>query len=342
MNPSTFGLTPVLSGRISLPGLGFGGAALGGMFSSVDTDQATATISAAFDAGMTYVDTAPYYGFGRSERAVGDTIRNRDYILSTKVGRLLEAGALRNAAEFGWPDALPFHPVYDYTYDGVMRSFAASQHRLGLDRIDILYVHDIGALTHGADDAAHFEALRKGGYRALAELRDSGQIKAIGIGVNEVEICRRALAIGEWDVFLLAGRYTLLEQEPLTDLFPECLASGTSIVIGGPFNSGILVGGDTFDYGKTPVSVRERVASLRQVSGRFDVPLPAAALQFPLGHPAVISVIPGLRSTEKLNATLAWANTDIPAEYWAALKEEGLLLAEAPVPIGNPFQQAIT
>ena len=325
MSAPAFGLTPILSGRISLPSLGFGGAALGGMFSSVDTDQATATLSAAFDAGMTYVDSAPYYGFGRSERAVGDAIRGRNYILSTKVGRLLEAGAIENAADFGWPDALRFHPVFDYTYDGVMRSFAASQQRLGLARIDILYVHDIGALTHGADDASHFEALRDGGYRALSELRAAGQIKAIGLGVNEADICRRALDIGDWDIFLLAGRYTLLEQEPLKDLFPECLAANTSIVIGGPFNSGILVGGDTFDYGKAPVAVRERVASLRQVSDRLDVPLPAAALQFPLGHPAVISVIPGLRSTAELNATLAWAKTDIPAEYWMALKEEGLL-----------------
>ncbi|OUS07382.1 pyridoxal 4-dehydrogenase [Rhodobacterales bacterium 52_120_T64] len=329
----------VKSCGLSLPTLGFGGAALGGLFSAVDHAASQATLSSAFDAGLTYIDTAPFYGFGRSERLVGDMLRGKGYSLSTKVGRLLRPGALPNPADMGWPDALPFHPEYDYTYDGIMRSFEDSQQRLGLDRIDILYVHDIGEVTHGANNKRHFEDLKSDGHRALEELRNSGVIKAIGLGVNEAEVCRQALNIGDWDVFLLAGRYTLLEQGPLDDLFPECEAAGTSIVIGGPYNSGILVGGNTWDYGAIPPDVRARVDALKQVSAEFDVPLPAAALQFPLGHLAVTSVIPGLRSIEELDATLNWAGATIPPEYWVALKSQGLLHENAPLPAGNPFKK---
>lgn len=323
--------------RLRLPCLGFGGAALGGLFSAVDPDAAKSTLQMAYGAGLTYVDTAPFYGFGRSERAVGDVLRGRDYILSTKVGRLLRPGAVADPAAMGWPDALPFHPEFDYSYDGIMRSFEDSLQRLGLSRIDILYVHDIGRETHGDDNSGHFADLEKGGYRALDELRKNGDISAIGLGVNEAEICSKALKIGDWDVFLLAGRYTLLEQEPLNDLLPECQAAGTSIVIGGPYNSGVLVGGDTWNYGAIPENVRTRVAALKQVCDQFNVPLAAAALQFPLAHPVVASVIPGLRSDAELQATLAWAKTEIPPEFWAALKQDRLIHSDAPTPCGNPF-----
>lgn len=173
--------------------LGIGGAPLGGNFANVDRGDAIGVVSTAFDAGLKYVDTAPYYGFGRSERAVGDAIRGRDYTLSTKVGRLLVPGAHPNPSEDGMNDPLPFHPVYDYTYDGVMRSFEASQHRLGLDRIDILLAHDIGEDQHVAEkNARHFADLSNGGYRAMDELRSGGQVKAIGLGVNESAICMAA------------------------------------------------------------------------------------------------------------------------------------------------------
>ena len=324
---------------LTVPTLGFGGAPLGGLFDAVSKAQAEATLREAFKAGMTYVDTAPFYGFGNSERRVGDLLRRQNYVLSTKVGRLLRPGLPDNPAAMGWPDPLPFHPVFDYSHDGIRRSFEDSLQRLGLDRIDILYVHDIGTVTHGDDNAGHWRDLERGGYRALDELRSEGRVRAIGLGVNESAVCLDALGIGDWDVFLLAGRYTLLEQAPLEDLLPACEAAGTSLVIGGPFNSGVLAGGDTWDYGTVPVEVRTRVAALSACCSEYGVPLPAAALQFPLAHPAVASVIPGLRSPAELADTLSWTGHAIPPAFWAALKDGGLVHQDAPLPDGNPFEE---
>lgn len=322
---------------LHLPTLGFGGAPLGGLFDAVDGDEATATLETAMDSGVTYIDTAPFYGFGRSERRVGDVLRGRDYVLSTKVGRRLEVGAAPDPAALGWPDALPFHPVFDYSYDGIMRSFEDSTQRLGLDKIDILYVHDIGRVTHGEANEQHFKTLAESGYRALEELRNTGRVKAIGLGVNEADICLDAMNIGQWDVFLLAGRYTLLEQGPLADLLPACLENNVSIVVGGPFNSGILVGGDTWDYGQAPPHIIERVRKLSGICQEFGVPLPAAALQFPLGHPSVISVVPGLRNRQELMDTLRWVSHEIPQAFWTRLRDQGLLASGAPVSNPSPF-----
>src|SRR6184192_81353 len=267
--------------------LGLGTATLGGTRIAVSRAEAEAIVRAAWDAGVRYVDTAPYYGLGQAERAVGDALRaeSRDeWVLSTKVGRVLrprlsspDGGAQR--------PAMPFEPVYDYSRDGIMRSFEDSLQRLGLARIDILYVHDIGTYQHGP--GAHpglMRTLRDSGYRALEELRRSGAVQAIGIGVNEKEVLLEALEWGEWDAFLLAGRYTLLEQAPLDDLMPKCLARGTSIVVGGPLNSGILAGRDTWNYRTAPAEVVARVDAIRAVCDRHGVPLAAAALQFPLAH----------------------------------------------------------
>lgn len=324
---------------LHVPTLGFGGAPLGGLFDAVDDTDASQALVAAFHNGMTYVDTAPYYGFGRSERRVGDMLRGQDYTLSTKVGRRLVPGPASDPAALGWPDPLPFHPVYDYSYDGIMRSHEDSLQRLGLDRIDILYVHDIGTVTHGADNPRHVQDLAGGGYRALEQLRQSGDVQAIGLGVNETQACLDALQIGDWDAFLLAGRYTLLEQDPLADLLPACAANGISIVIGGPYNSGILVGGTTWNYGAAPDHIVQRVQNLTQACRDFDIPLPAAALQFPLGHDAVASIIPGLRTHDELAQTLTWATTQIPAAFWAALKDSALLHPDAPTPSSQPFQE---
>ena len=322
---------------LDLPVLGFGAAPLGGLFDTVDGPEAARTLTTAFDNGLTYVDTAPFYGFGRSERRVGDALRGRDHVLSTKVGRLLVPGAAPDPAAMGWPDALPFHPVFDYGYDGILRSFEDSLQRLGLDRIDILYVHDIGEMTHGDDNRQHFRALSEGGMHALEELRTAGRVRAIGLGVNEIQACLDALGIGDWDVFLLAGRYTLLEQEPLDDLLPACAARGVSIVVGGPFNSGVLVGGDTWNYGAVPAPVRDKVSRLSATCHDFDIPLPAAALQFPLGHACVTSVIPGLRNRDELADTLRWIAEPIPGAFWAALKDRELLHPDAPVPNPSPY-----
>ncbi len=318
--------------------LGIGGAPLGGNFADVDRSDALGVVRSGFEAGLNFVDTAPFYGFGRSERAVGDAIRGRDYILSTKVGRLLEPGAHPNPMDEGMIDPLPFHPVYDYSYDGVMRSFEASQHRLGLDRIDILLAHDIGEMQHGPElNARHFKDLSNGGYRAMDELRSNGQVRAIGLGVNENAVCLAALEIGDWDTFLLAGRYTLLEQTPLDDLIPACQAAGTSLIIGGPFNSGILVGREMWNYSKAPESVVDRVKKIGDICADNGVDLPVAALQFPLAHPVVSSIVPGARTAAEFQGILGWAASSTPTQLWVDLKSAGLLHSDAPLPDGAPI-----
>src|SRR5437762_11842507 len=274
--------------------LGLGCATLGGTRIPVTRQGAEAIVHAAWEAGVRYVDAAPYYGFGQAERSVGDALRDEprdEWVLSTKVGRLLRPFP-QTAPEPGRTHPLPFGVAYDYSYDGILRSVEDSLQRLGLARIDILYVHDIGTYQHGAE--AHpglMRTLRESGYRALEELRRSGAVTAIGIGVNEREVLLEALEWGAWDAFLLAGRYTLLEQGPLEDPLPKCLARGTSIVVGGPLNSGILAGRDTWTYNPAPPAILERVKAIAAVCDTHQVPLAAAALQFPLAHPAVAAKI---------------------------------------------------
>ena len=315
--------------------LGLGCATLGGSRVDIGRGVAQAIVEAAWAAGMRYVDTAPFYGVGQAERAVGDALRDRprdEWVLSTKVGRLLRPNPTGVFAD-GRTHPLPFDPVYDYSYDGIMRSFEDSLQRLGLARIDILYVHDIGVYQHGAEaHPALMRTLRESGYRALERLRRNGTVKAIGIGVNEREVLLEAMEWGAWDAFLLAGRYTLLEQAPLDDLLPRCVAAGTSIVVGGPLNSGILAGGDTWNYAPAPPEVQARVKAIAEICGSHSVPLPAAALQFPLAHPAVAAIIPGPRNVAEFAANLALLHHPIPPALWADLRQAGLLHPAAPLP----------
>ena len=317
--------------QLEIDVLGLGGAPLGGNFADLDYAQGVEIVSSALDAGMSYFDTAPWYGFGRSERVVGDQLRGKNYILSSKVGRLLAPGAVNKPMDFGMIDPLPFHPVYDYSYDGVMRAFEDGLQRLGLDRIDILLAHDIGTFQHGDDNAKHFKDLKGSGYKAMDELRTEGRVQAIGLGVNENEVCLDALGIGQWDVFLLAGRYTLLEQTPIDALFPACEAAGTTIICGGPFNSGVLVGREMWNYDTAPKAIVKKIRALNEVADEFDVLLPAAALQFPLGHNIVTSVIPGPRSKKELEEILAWQSFEVPAAFWTALKSKNLIHEDAPI-----------
>jgi D-threo-aldose 1-dehydrogenase len=324
---------------IDLPKLGLGCAPLGGLMDGVSPDAAAAVLATALERGVRYFDTAPYYGFGLSERRVGDAIRGRpDVILSTKVGRLLKPGLPADPAALGWPAPLPFHPVYDYGYDAVMRSWEDSLQRLGRDRIDILLLHDIGPFTHTDPDEErrHFRDAMSGGYRALDELRRAGQVRAIGIGVNEVGVAARVLDHGDWDVFLLAGRYTLLEQAPLASLFPDCARRRTRIIVGGPYNSGILAGGRHWNYAEAPADLRARVGRIRSLCESHGVPLPAAALQFCLAHPVVATVIPGARTSLELEQALDWIDTPIPGALWDDLKQDGLLDRHAPTPAAPP------
>jgi D-threo-aldose 1-dehydrogenase len=322
--------------------LGFGTAPLGNLFRPLPDETARATLAAAEAAGFGYYDTAPFYGFGLSERRLGDALRARKgIVLSTKVGRLLKpvSGPVDQAiVRHGYATPMPFEPVYDYSYDAVTRSFEASLQRLGLSKIDILYIHDIGRLTHGEQNTARMAELTKGGgLKALEELRAAKAISGFGMGVNEVPACLEVMSHARLDAILLAGRYTLLEQHPLDDLFPLCEKAGTAIVVGGPYNSGILaVGTKTaaplyYDYAPAPAEVIEKVRRIEAVCDRHGVPLPAAALQFPLAHRLVASVIPGLDSPERVNQTIALYRHKIPAALWQELRHEKLIRADAPV-----------
>jgi D-threo-aldose 1-dehydrogenase len=322
--------------------LGFGGAGIGNLYRVLDETQAVAAVSESYANGVRYFDTAPFYGFGLSELRVGGALKDAQPapVISTKVGRsLVPAGPQdQNVGREGYFSPRPFAPKFDYSYDAILKSHQQSLERLGVPRVDILLIHDIGALTHGAANALYTQQLIDGGFRALRELKSSGAVRAIGIGVNEVPECLRMLDMFELDCILLAGRYTLLEQPALDDLLPACVERSVSILCGGPFNSGVLATGSRagarthYDYAAPPAAVLERVQRLEAVCDEFAVPLQAAALQFPLGHPAVATVVAGAASGEESRNIAAKFAHRIPAEFWQALRERGLVDPRAPLP----------
>ena len=331
-------VTP-LGRSLAFTRLGFGGGPIGNMHRVLSDADAEATVATAWDLGIRYFDTAPLYGHGLSEIRIGRSLADRprsDFTVSTKVGRLLEPCAVGEEAGGIYRAAPGLRVRFDYSRAGVLRSFEDSLRRLGLDRVDILYVHDIEPRTHGGAEAyeAHLRALIDGGgWRALDELRASGAVTAIGAGVNQAEACTRLLGLADPDLFLLAGRYTLLEQAPLHDLLPACQARGVGVVVGGPFNSGVLVRSDgAYDYAAAPGDVLARVQRLDRVCARFGVALGAAALHFVGAHPAVVSVIPGGQTVAEVTANVAMADAAIDPAFWAALKDEGLIDPAAPVP----------
>ena len=321
--------------------MGFGGAPLGNMYQAFSGAQARATVEAGYDAGIRYFDTAPLYGFGLSEHRLGEALRGKErdqFVLSTKVGRLLKPGDPATLDHGQFRGSLPFAQVYDYSYDGVMRSVEDSLQRLGTWRIDILLVHDLDVWTHGSEDARHarVEEFMAGGYRAMVELREQGAVQAIGAGVNETAACQDLAERGDFDCFLLAGRYTLLEQAPLDEFLPLCERRRIALIIGGAYNTGILATGATpgayFQYAPAPPEIMQRVRRIEAVCARHGVRLATAALQFPLGHPVVATVIPGTRSPAEVAQNVEIFAPEIPAEFWAELKHEGLLRADAPTP----------
>ncbi|GAB2899206.1 aldo/keto reductase [Paraburkholderia jirisanensis] len=321
---------------LSMTALGLGCSQFGGLYEPMAATDAAALADAAWSAGLRYFDTAPYYGYTLSERRVGRALSGRErsaFTLSTKVGRLMRADPGVKPGDDNWAEPLPFRPEYDYTYDGIMRSYEDSQQRLGLAQIDMLYVHDIGRMTHGARHAHYWTQLTDGGgFRALLALRSSGEIGGIGLGVNEWEVAVDALNEVALDAILLAGRYTLLEQTALGPLLDRCLQVKTAIVVGGVFNSGVLAGNGKFNYSDAPAEVVAKVDRLSAVCRRFAVPLPAAALQFPFAHPAVVSCVIGARSVSQLQQSIAWLEQPIPADLWAALRREQLIDEPVPLP----------
>jgi D-threo-aldose 1-dehydrogenase len=299
-------------------------------------------VRSSFASGVRYFDTAPFYGFGLSELRLGAGLAGAQPppVISTKVGRRLVPTGPQDASvgREGYFSPRPFAPVFDYGHEAVMRSHAESLERLKVQRVDILLCHDIGRLTHGDTHAARIAEFLEGGYRAMRELRDSGAVRAIGLGVNETEVCVELLGKCAIDCILLAGRYTLLEQPALETLLPLCEQQRVSIICGGPFNSGILAAGSRagarahYDYAAPPAAVLERVRQLEALCAEHDVPLQAAALQFPLAHPAVATVVAGcVNESEARNIANMFAHP-IPAAFWRALRERGLVDARAPLP----------
>lgn len=323
---------------VAVTEFGCGGGPFGNLMAPMSDADAIATINAAWEAGVRYFDTSPIYGFGLSELRMGAAVRGlpRDHVvISTKVGRILMPDPGPHPFRKLFVDAGPFRPDYDYSYDGVMRSWEHSQQRLGLDKVEILYMHDISRETHGDAFEGHFKIAMDGGYRAMDELRRNGDVKAIGLGVNEWECCDRAMDHGSWDVFLLAARFTLLEQAPLDVFLPRCEREGASVVVGAPFNSGILVRGPvegaTYGYEAAPADIMDRVRRIDEICRTHGVALAAAALQFPLTHPSVVSVIPGMASPEQVVWNAARMTDPIPEALWTDLKSAGLLHADAPI-----------
>lgn len=332
---------PLGKSGVPVTQLGLGGAPLGDFYQKLPEAQALGTIEAAHDLGVTLFDTSPFYGYGLSEHRFGQVLRQKprdSYILSTKVGRIFVPPG-RDAVDHGaWAGGLEFKPVFDYSYDGAMRSVEQSLMRLGIPRIDVLLIHDVDIWTHGSREA-YEQRLREalaGATKALLELREEGVVKAIGVGVNEVESCIRFAEGGDFDCFLLAGRYTLLEQGALDDVLPLCQRRTIGIMLGGPYNSGILatgaVPGAKYNYKDAPPEILERVSRIDAVCRRHGVKLPAAAIQFPLAHPVVASMIPGAVKPEEVERNKALIAMPIPADFWTELKREGLLRDDAPVP----------
>jgi D-threo-aldose 1-dehydrogenase len=326
--------TPLGRTALKVTRVGLGTAPLGGLYAPVTAADADATVERAWQLGVRLFDTAPLYGHGLSERRVGTALARRpreQLVLATKVGRLLRADAPPDDSQLSgglerWPEVPPVNPVFDFSYDGVMRSLAESLERLGLDRVDVLHIHD-------PDE--HFGQALEGAYRALDRLRTERTIGAVGAGMNQVEMLVRFAQAADFDCFLLAGRYTLLDQSALTRLLPLCLERGIAVILGGVYNSGILADprpGATYDYGVAPTELLERVRRIGAVCARHDVPLKAAALQFPLAHPAVTSLLLGPRSVAELEENFTLLRVELPPELWSDLRVERLLPDEAPTP----------
>ncbi len=331
----------------SVTSLGMGGAPLGSWYRRVSDADARAAVDAAWAAGIRFFDTAPFYGYTLSEHRLGEAMRNRpreQWVLSTKVGRMMRPlKALRAPGTplvNDWIDPLPFEPVFDYTAAAVRRSVEDSLQRLGVQHIEIALIHDIGTVTHGEQNARYWQQLTAGGgFREMESMRREGLIGAIGLGVNEWQVILEAMQHTDLDCCLLAGRYTLLEQTSLSPFLDECLKRQVGVIVGGPFNSGVLVSGPVpgalYNYSVADQQVLNRAAALATTCAEFKVPLAAAALQFPLAHPAVVSCIPGGRDAAELRQIVDWLHQEIPLGLWATLRNRGLIDAAAPVPGGT-------
>jgi len=326
---------------VAVTQLGLGGASYAELFHRVPEQEAYRAIQAAWDGGVRYFDTAPWYGRGLSELRTGAGLREHprdEFVLSTKIGRWLRPRLEPDFDRSPWLGGLPFEVVFDYTYDGIMRAYEQSQLRLGLPRYDLAVIHDLDHIYHvsGARYEGFLAQLATSGWRAIDDLRVSGLLRGVGAGINTLGLIPRFLDIMDLDFFLIAMPYTLLNQEMLDAEFPACVERGMGFVIGAPYQSGILATGPrpgaNADYAPADQAMSERVGRIQAICESHGVPLAAAALQFPLGHPSVAAVIPGARSATQVERNLEVFRVDIPGALWEELKHEGLLRADAPVP----------
>ena len=325
--------------------LGFGTAPLGNMYRDIPEDEALATVDAAWDAGTRFFDTAPFYGAGLAEIRLGKALSKRprdDYVLSSKVGRLIldeiEDPGGRDHGEKGeiFKHGRPKRITPDYSADGTMKSIGDSLERMKIDHIDFVWVHDIAQDFYGDRWLAMFETARTGAFRTLSKLRDQGVIKGWGLGVNKVEPVELLLSLAEADpdATLLAGRYTLLDHEmALQRLMPAAQRKKVDIVIGGPYSSGVLAGGHHFEYGAVPPAIAAKVEKISDLCAEYKIPIKAAALHFSLAHPASAAIIPGASKPERILEDHAALKTNIPADFWYALRKRRLVAEQAPLPI---------
>ncbi len=335
-------MRPLGQSHCVVPAFGFGAAHLGELYAKLSDADARATIEAAWDGRVRYFDTAPWYGHGLSEQRLGEVLRSKprdEFKLSTKVGRVYAKPAnMEQYSTAPWAGGLPLEPRFDYSYDGVMRSYEDSLQRLGVTHVDILVIHDLDRGYHQSEDVfdRHWRDLNAGGLKALHELKDAGDIQAIGAGVNTADMITPMARDLGLDFLLVAMPYTLLDQAALNDGFQVCAANEVSVVIGAPFASGLLATGIVddakYNYGAADGDVLGKVRAISDICERFDVALPAAALQFVLAHRLVASVIPGAVSAGQIESNLQHLAATIPAEFWQALRDEGLIDADAPTP----------
>ena len=319
--------------------LGFGAATIGNLFRPIPEATAQAMLDSAWDHGVRLFDTAPSYGNAVSEYRVGWNLRERpreEYVVSTKIGYLLEPADPSEGANESWVAPGAFKTVYDYSADGARRSIEDSLQRMGIQRIDIAFVHDTDPFMMPGFWRDKFEEALEGAVLGLIQMREEGLLGAIGFGVNHWEVCHEAAQRADVDCFLLAGRYTMLDTEVLDDFLPLCEERGIAIMLGGGYNSGILatgaVEGAKYQYAPAPPEIMAKVAKMEEVCARHEVPLPAAAPQFPIAHPAVPTIIPGGRTVEQFEGSIDLIEHPIPADFWAELKAEGLLRSDAPTP----------
>ena len=317
--------------------LGFGAASIGNLYRETSDLEARQVIEKCWDLGIRFFDTAPEYGHGLAERRLGDALRtypSNQYVLSTKVGDVLYTQPNKTPPENKFINKLDFFLKYDYSYDGIMRCFEDSTQRLGLSQIDLLLIHDLDPVIHKDNFESHFKTFIESGYKAFEELRSSDAVKAVGLGVKDADVCARAMKYGTYDCFMLERNYTLLEQPALTSFLPRCEKENVSIFIAGPFASGILATGPVknahFHHQEADQVMLDRVTKMKLICDEFNVPLAAAAIQFPLMHPAISSVVVGSRSAERMQQNVDFYNAVIPNELWTTLKEQKIIPMEAP------------